>query len=75
MAFAVADNPFLKTDVARYFPEIHVITADGTVAASIGPKNKSCAKYGSSVYTEGFRDDRLKINDDRKVKLTLSDFV
>ena len=23
---------------------------------------------------EGFRDEKLKINDDRKVKLTLSDF-
>ena len=28
----------------------------------------------SSIYTEGFRDDNLKINDDRKVKMTLSDF-
>lgn len=30
--------------------------------------------YKNSVYVENFRDDRLKINDDRKVKLTLSDF-
>ena len=40
LAFAVADNPFMKTDVTRYYPEVHIITADGTVCASIGPKNK-----------------------------------
>lgn len=26
------------------------------------------------MYCSDFRDDKLKINDDRKVKLTLSDF-
>ena len=74
LAFAVADNPFMKTDTAKYYPEIHVIEADGSVSASIGPNMKLDDKFGSSYYCEGFRDDRLKINDDRKVKLTLSDF-
>ena len=75
LAFAVADNPFVKTDVTRFYPEIHIIGADGTVNASIGPKAKKCDKYATSVYTEGFRDERLKINDDRKVKLTLKEFI
>ena len=38
LAFAVADNPFLKTDVAKYYPEIHVVQADGEVVTSISPK-------------------------------------
>mmetsp|Transcript_27577 Transcript_27577/g.34233 ORF Transcript_27577/g.34233 Transcript_27577/m.34233 type:complete len:282 (+) Transcript_27577:761-1606(+) len=74
LAFAVADNPFMKTDMAKYYPEVHVIHADGKVDSSIGPNKRSDPSYGSSVYVESFRDDRLKINDDRKVKLTLSDF-
>ena len=31
LSFAVADNPFMKTDTAKYFPEVHVILADGTI--------------------------------------------
>ena len=38
LAFAVADNPFLKTDTAKYYPEIHVVQADGEVVTSISPK-------------------------------------
>ena len=74
LAFAVADNPFMKTDVAKYYPEIHVVLADGTLAATISPSNKSDAIFGSSYYMDNFRDDHLRINDDRKVRLTLSDF-
>ena len=74
LAFAVADNPFMKTDVAKYYPEIHVVLADGTLEATISPNNKNDQSYGSSYYMDNFRDDHLKINDDRKVRLTLSDF-
>ncbi len=74
LAFAVADNPFMKTDTAKYFPEVHVILADGTIQANINASNKSDSLFGSSFYMENFRDDHLKINDDRKVRLTLSDF-
>lgn len=74
LAFAVADNPFMKTDTSKYFPEVHVILADGTIQANINSSNKSDPLFGSSVYMENFRDDHLKINDDRKVRLTLSDF-
>ena len=38
LAFAVADNPFLKSDVAKYYPEIHVVQSDGEVVATINPK-------------------------------------
>ena len=74
LAFSVADNPFMKTDAAKYYPEVHVCLADGTLVTTISPSSKSDSNFGSSVYMEGFRDEKLKINDDRKVKLTLSDF-
>jgi len=74
LAFAVADNPFMKTDMAKYYPEVHVVLADGTLMASITPNNKNDPNFGSSFYMDNFRDDHLKINDDRKVRLTLSDF-
>lgn len=74
LAFAVADNPFMKTDMAKYYPEVHVVLADGTIMATISPSNKNDANFGNSFYMDNFRDDHLKINDDRKVRLTLSDF-
>ena len=74
LAFAVADNPFMKTDTAKYYPEVHVVLQDGTVMTTISPSNRSDSNFGTSVYVENFRDDHLKINDDRKVRLTLSDF-
>lgn len=43
LAFAVADNPFMKTDSSRYYPEIHVILADGTLVTTISPNNKNDA--------------------------------
>jgi hypothetical protein len=42
--------------------------------ATISHNHKSNANFFSSMYVDNFRDDRLKINDDRKVRLTLSDF-
>ena len=74
IAFAVADSPFQKTDTAKYYPEIHIVNNEGNVVASIGPNQKTSDLFQASQYCENFRDDRLKINDDRKVKLTLSDF-
>ena len=74
LAFTVADNPFMKTDMAKYYPEIHVILSDGTLVTTISPTNKNDASFGSSFYMDNFRDDHLKVNDDRKVRLTLSDF-
>lgn len=74
LSFAVADNPFIKADVEKFYPEIHVISGDGEVLATINPTNKNFDQFGASMFCDNFRDDKLKINDDRKVKLTLSDF-
>ena len=70
----MADNPFVKADVEKFYPEIHVISGDGRVLATINPTLKSNDKFGASMFCDNFRDDKLKINDDRKVKITLSDF-
>ena len=74
LSFAVADNPFIKADVEKFYPEIHVISGAGEVLATINPTNKTSQLFGASMFCDNFRDDKLKINDDRKVKLTLSDF-
>lgn len=74
ISFAVADNPFIKADVEKFYPEIHVISGKGELLTTISPSNKACDKFGNSMFCSDFRDDKLKINDDRKVKLTLSDF-
>ena len=74
LSFAVADNPFIKADVEKFYPEIHVISGAGELLCTINPTTKSCEKFGASMFCDNFRDDKLKINDDRKVKLTLSDF-
>ena len=42
LSFAVADNPFIKADVEKFYPEIHVISGNGEVLATISPTNKSC---------------------------------
>ena len=74
LSFAVADNPFIKADVEKFYPEIHVISGAGEILATINPTNKYSGSFGASMFCDNFRDDKLKINDDRKVKLTLSDF-
>ena len=75
LSFSVADNPFIKADVEKFYPEIHVISGSGELLTTINPYNKNCDKFGASMFCDNFRDDKLKINDDRKVKLTLSDFT
>ena len=74
LSFAVADNPFVKADIEKFYPEIHIISGEGKVLATINPSFKNNEKFKASMFCENFRDDKLKINDDRKVNLTLSDF-
>ena len=73
IAFAVSDNPFVKTDTPKCIPECFVI-ADGKCIGKIGPDCKMIEGFENSSYCDNFRDEALMINDDRKVKLTLSDF-
>ena len=74
LSFAVADNPFFKTDIVKYYPECHVISEDGEILATVNPNAREHEEFCGLRYCENFRDERMKMNDDRKVKLTLSDF-
>ena len=72
IAFAVADNPFFRGDVAKYYPECHIINQEtGTILATINPFTKSDARFPGISFMDNFRDDKLKINDDRKIRMDL----
>jgi hypothetical protein len=68
----VADNPFFRADVAKYYPECHVINGEtGHVMATINPTKKTSQQLTSLAFLDNFRDEKLKINDDRKIKFEL----
>lgn len=74
LSFAVADNPFIKSDTAKFFPECIIVSGDGHIVGQVGPNAKQTEHFESVAYLENFRDDLLKVNDDRKIKLQLSEF-
>jgi hypothetical protein len=37
VSFAVADNPFFKNEIAKYYPEAIVLNAQGDILAYIQP--------------------------------------
>lgn len=78
LSFAVADSPFSKLEVQKYYPELVAIDSDGNIVARIGPSQKSdpTKKFSSLRYEDGaaLRDDKLRINDDRKIMIELEDF-
>lgn len=72
LSFSVADNPFFKADVAKYYPECHVVNAEtGSLMSTINPTAKSSQQLASLAFLDNFRDEKLKINDDRKIKFEL----
>lgn len=79
LSFAVADNPFFRTDTPKYIPEVYLISTDGEVLAKFGPEEFRSPNFDldenfSSGYRENFRDVKMKINDDKKIVMNLSDF-
>lgn len=70
ISFSVADDPFLKNEVAKYYPQIYVFNEGGDVISEVSAHNRRDAKHGIE-YMEDFRDAKVKINDDRKIKITL----
>lgn len=71
ISFSVADDPFYKSQRSKYYPELILINLKGKVMTRINPSNRRADKYGLE-YQDDFREAQLKINDDRKVKITLS---
>ena len=74
VGFAVADSPFHKSEVPKYYPEAVVINHAGEVVTRIGPSNLKCEQYEGMSYLDNFRDEKLRLNDDRKVRMNLADF-
>ena len=41
LSFAVADNPFFKLEVAKYYPEVHVISENGEILETFNPSSRA----------------------------------
>jgi hypothetical protein len=74
IAFSVADDPFYKTFKPKYYPELIVTNKKGKLLSVINPYNTKSDKHGLE-YLDDFREPNLKLNDDRKVRITLSHLV
>lgn len=71
IAFSVADDPFYKSLRGKYYPELIVTNIKGKHLTTINPDHPKSEKYGLE-YLDDFREPALKINDDRKVRIVLS---
>lgn len=71
IAFSVADDPFYKSLRGKYYPEVIVTNVKGKHLATINPQHLKSEKYGLE-YLDDFREPMLKLNDDKKVRITLS---
>jgi hypothetical protein len=71
IAFSIADDPFYKSLRGKYYPELIVTNIKGKLLARINPENPKSDKYGLE-YLDDFREPNLKLNDDKKVRITLS---
>lgn len=71
ISFAVADDPFYKPVRSKYYPECIIMNIKGKVLSKINPWSRNSEKYGME-FMEDFREPKLKLNDDRKVRITLS---
>lgn len=70
----MADNPFFKMQTDKYYPEAVVVNKKGEILAHIGGNNYNSDLEGAKYLHTGFRDERMRINDDRKISLQLSEF-
>ena len=70
VVFSTADDPFFKVPINKYHPELVVVDRDGTVLSTVNPQNRRDDNYQIS-YADDFRDTALKINDDKKICISL----
>ena len=68
LAFATADDPFYKLSTARYYPEALVFNKQGQLLHKAGPDSKEA---GPLQYLDDIRDPKLKINDDKKILISI----
>lgn len=75
VSFAVANNPFFKLDTEKYYPEALVINAAGECLARLGGNAEQADHTFKSLKSRtNFRDDKIRVNDDRKIEMQLSEF-
>lgn len=76
LSWAVADNPFFRSSTEKFFPEVLIIDLEGDIVATINPETRSSegTEVSGVTFCENFRDEKLKLNDDRKIKFNLGEF-
>lgn len=76
ISFAVADDPFAKSQRQKYYPEVYLVNKKSDIKAVIsGPKSEAGKYTPVFEYAEDFREGGLKVNDDRKVKINLGELM
>lgn len=70
----MANNPFQKLDVEKYYPCATVMNREGQIVAQFSPNSVEHADFPNCRARANFRDDKIRVNDDRKVSLNLGDF-
>jgi hypothetical protein len=55
--FAVADDPFYKSNRVKYYPECIVISNKGKILARINPENRESSKFPNAIaYSDDIRE-------------------
>jgi hypothetical protein len=70
LCFSTADDPFYKSAVPKFYPEAVVFDTNGVCIARVGPETRKHDSFQMN-YLDDFRDPALKVNDDRKVQISL----
>ena len=71
LCFSTADDPFYKAPISKFYPEAIVFDSHGEIVARVGPDCKKADDVQMN-YMDDFRDPALKVNDDRKVQISLN---
>ena len=71
VSFNVADDPFFKASTSKYFPECIVMNKEGEIKETFNPTQKTSLTY-QIQYLDDFRDPKINVNDDKKIRLHLS---
>ena len=71
LAFSTADDPFYKTSESKYYPEAVVFNTKGEILARVNPDSRASEEY-HMAYLDDVRDNVLKINDDRKIQISMN---
>lgn len=78
ISWAVANNPFFKLEIEKYYPTAVIVNKEGKVLGQYGAcypqSEKQAAEFPNCRDRHNFRDDKIRINDDRKVEFKTQDF-